>query len=284
MSEPLRVCVRLELEPQRKAAFEAALNAAEPYVLAEHESPDDKHPWLLITDRAAESFSSAPKKTPSTAAVIAVEVDRSADARLPSDANSREIALAVKLCAQIARLRFANHRQTLAHTEIRQLAETDPLTGLPNRRAWAVNLEQALSQARHTGESLSLGIIDLDHFKRVNDSAGHPHGDKVLQAVAAGLQKATRPGDLLARLGGDEFAVLLGEITPEVAPGVWDRIRTAVADATKNLMSNPVTCSIGYVALVPAASSDPHTLLAAADAALLEAKRSGRNRAVAANL
>jgi len=283
MSDSLSVHVRLELGPQSKAAFAAALSAGDPHVFDEQAELDNEHPWLVIADGCSE-YATLHRGIPPTAAVIAVDAACPADVRLPTDASPREIEMAVGLCAEIARLRFANHRQTIATSQVRQLAETDPLTGLPNRRAWTGNLEQRLAQARQNGEGLSLGIVDLDRFKRVNDTAGHPQGDEVLKATAAALQRATRAGDLLARLGGDEFAVVLGQLAAENAPAVWERIRIAVADATNRVAGEPVTCSIGYVWLVPEEATDSPTLLAAADAALLEAKRAGRNCVVAGSL
>ena len=126
-----------------------------------------------------------------------------------------------------------------------------------------------------------MGIVDLDSVKRVKETAGNPQGDDVLKATAATLQRATRAGDLLARLGGDEFAVVLGQLAADNAPAVWKRIRVAVADATNRVAGEPVSCSIGFVWLVPDGATGSPTLLAAADAALLAAKRAGRNRVVA---
>jgi len=283
MTKPLCVFVRLELEPESRPIFLAALDAAQPDVRIKQDQLDDAGPWLMITDRPLLESSSNDTEPRTATVVIAVDVERPADVQLPRDATVREISLAIGLCAEIARLRFASHQQSIATDEIRRLAQTDPLTDLPNRRAWEENLQQILEQAQLSGQSLSLGVVDLDHFKQVNDRAGHQIGDEVLRAAAASLRDATRAGDLLARLGGDEFAVVLRGIARDASDAVWERIRTALAAATCKVVGHPVTCSIGYVWLTPDASADQESLLATADAALRQAKQSGRNRVVAAD-
>ncbi len=282
MAKSPRVCVRLELEPASLAIFRSALAQSKEDVQVTHDLPHGEGPWLIVTDRPAPETVETENDSPRTAALIAVNIDRAADVRLPLDVTPREVSLAVGLCVEIARLRFANQQQSLATDEVRRQAQTDPLTGLANRRAWDANLQRALIQARHLGHGVSLGVVDLDHFKQVNDRTGHPLGDEVLRAAAKALHQSTRAGDLIARLGGDEFAVLLSGIAHDATHAVWERIRTNFATSTGAVAPQPVTCSIGYLWLVPDASTDQETLLATADAALRKAKQAGRNRVVAA--
>lgn len=155
----------------------------------------------------------------------------------------------------------------------------DPLTGAGNRRRFDQDLTDALAGGASGGGPLSLGIIDLDHFKRVNDTHGHPAGDALLRAVVQRAHAALRPGDALYRFGGEEFCFLLADASAEEAMAVAERVRAAIAAEPFDVgAAEPLvaTASIG----VAAAGSDGPALLAAADAALYRAKESGRNRVV----
>ncbi|WP_432562033.1 GGDEF domain-containing protein [Kineococcus sp. SYSU DK003] len=157
-----------------------------------------------------------------------------------------------------------------AVADLRRAATSDGLTGVANRRT----LDEALAQQDHTVWSLAL--IDLDHFKAVNDTHGHQAGDDVLRAAAAALSTTAREGDLVARYGGEEFAVLLPGTDQAAALLVAERLRAAVAAATRPR----VTCSIGIAtARGPRPAVD---VLAAADRALYSAKAAGRDRCVPA--
>jgi diguanylate cyclase (GGDEF)-like protein len=165
--------------------------------------------------------------------------------------------------------------------QLRQLAETDGLTGILNRGA----LEQraaSLLATRPASQPLPLILLDIDHFKRINDSYGHVAGDEVLKETARRLQAALRPTDVVARFGGEEFAVLLADST--AAPGqVAERLRNALLAAPFVLETGAaldVTASFGVAAMAPAAGSWSD-LVEAADQALYEAKAAGRNRVVA---
>jgi diguanylate cyclase (GGDEF)-like protein len=165
-----------------------------------------------------------------------------------------------------------------AREEAERLARTDVLTGLANRRQLGEELERELDRARREGTSLGLLLVDVDHFKLLNDAAGHAAGDDVLVAVAHGLTAGVRAYDLVARVGGDEFAVL--------APGVpdLDALHELAAHAVSHGAIAPrpggrdVTVSVG--AALGDAAADAAALLAAADRALYAAKSAGRNRAV----
>ncbi|GAA3193692.1 hypothetical protein GCM10010532_010790 [Dactylosporangium siamense] len=159
---------------------------------------------------------------------------------------------------------------------LEQQAMSDPLTGLPNRRAFDRDLAAALADGRRTGAERCLLIIDVDHFKTINDTWGHATGDKVLVQVAAALRSAAPEGGAsVARLGGDEFAVVVAGDTL-AAQRIAALARASVADMT-DLPDGLPTLSIG-LASTRATAVEPEALLAAADRALYDAKVRGRDR------
>lgn len=162
------------------------------------------------------------------------------------------------------------------------LGSTDVLTGLPNRRALQGRLAVLVDEARARQESLVVAIVDVDHFKRVNDEQGHPVGDAVLQSVAHRLRSAVRPGQVLGRWGGEEFLALSPTLTDDAALRFGDRLRALVGWEPVPLEDGrtlPVTVSVGLASGVP---GDADGLVALADAALYRAKQGGRNRVVRA--
>ena len=153
--------------------------------------------------------------------------------------------------------------------QLTEFALTDELTGLPNRRAWDEQLEQALREP----DPICVAILDLDHFKSYNDDHGHQAGDRFLKEAAAAWRAQLRPGDTLARYGGEEFVVLLHEDELDTARGVVDRLRAVTPRGQ--------SCSAGI-----ARRGDGETatdLLGRADHALYEAKRAGRDRSLIAD-
>lgn len=152
-------------------------------------------------------------------------------------------------------------------------ARTDPLTGLLNRRALDERLEAELARQDRAGGPVSLLLLDVDHFKRVNDDRGHAHGDEVLRGVAAAMREVARTADVLGRIGGDEFALLLAD-TGE--GGAW----VAANRLCERVRPIGVTVSVGAATAEAGGAWDVATLLRAADQALYEAKRAGRDRAV----
>lgn len=165
-----------------------------------------------------------------------------------------------------------------ARVTAEQLARTDELTGLRNRRAFAEYGELAMGQAARHGRPLALVLVDLDQFKAVNDRFGHAAGDRALAAVAAAIARTARATDISARLGGDEFAILLPDATGEDAVRQAERLRRALAAITvPALGDSAVTCSMGVAARGPAVPT-LDALLKHADRALYDAKRRGRNR------
>jgi diguanylate cyclase (GGDEF)-like protein/PAS domain S-box-containing protein len=168
-----------------------------------------------------------------------------------------------------------------AEEQIAYLAYHDPLTGLPNRALLQEHLELALARARRLGKAVALLYLDLDGFKLVNDSLGHPAGDELLVHVTMRLKERRRGMDLLARQGGDEFLLLLGDLAREEAEGAAH----GVADGLLHALSKPFTisgaefhigASIG-ISLYPRDAADADELLRHADASMYEAKAAGRN-------
>ncbi|HEV8433616.1 MAG TPA: two-component regulator propeller domain-containing protein [Thermoanaerobaculia bacterium] len=192
---------------------------------------------------------------------------------------ARLLALAVVAAAiwGAIRIRVAAAR---AHM-LRALSYLDGLTGVANRRRFDEALEEACGNARRTGTPLSLALVDLDHFKELNDTSGHLNGDDALRTVAGLLAKrAASAGGLVARFGGEEFAWLLPGIPPEVAKQEAERFRLSVLDAGirhAGVASGVLSASVG-VAGSSGAALQPSTLIAAADAALYRAKSAGRDR------
>jgi len=163
--------------------------------------------------------------------------------------------------------------------ELFHLANHDPLTGLFNRRRFEDRLRHAIQRHARLPRPMALMLLDLDHFKDVNDTLGHPVGDAVLQEAAARMLAQVREGDTVARLGGDEFAILLESIqNTDDARAVAERLRHSLAQPYVPVGPDPVvSASIGVVPYAPQLS-DPGEWLAQADTALYRAKSRGRNR------
>lgn len=162
------------------------------------------------------------------------------------------------------------------NVDLSTLAITDALTGMRNARFFHARLEQATAEAVRHSHALSLVLLDLDHFKAVNDTHGHAVGDEVLAAVAGRLDSVVRAGDCAARVGGEEFAVLLVDTELEIAALTAERLREAIASEPFQTSAGALrlTLSGGVAQLVTSFEA----LFAAADAALYEAKAAGRNR------
>lgn len=162
--------------------------------------------------------------------------------------------------------------------EQRQKALLDPLTGLPNRAAWSERVEREMLEWQAHGGHLAMAILDLDHFKRINDSYGHLAGDKVLKIVADQLRKRLRSGDFIARFGGEEFVLLLPHTSPAAAAQIAEVLRATVEACPFHFKGERVviTTSIGLGAFRPGERGDQ--VLKRADAALYRAKELGRNR------
>jgi two-component system cell cycle response regulator len=176
----------------------------------------------------------------------------------------------------------------LLHREAQRLAVTDPLTGLWNFRYFQIQADRELESAMRFERPLSLVIVDLDHFKEINDGLGHQVGDEVLTEVARRIRDMTRVPDVVARYGGEEFVVLLPGAARSGALAMAERIRQAVGSQLITVCVNGqpispvrITCSAG-VASFPADGQTVAALLRSADAAMYVAKTRGRNQVVAA--
>jgi diguanylate cyclase (GGDEF)-like protein len=179
------------------------------------------------------------------------------------------IGLSTQALIRQLRALLADRAELLSRFE--RLATTDALTDLLNRRAWDEALVKATAAARRSGDPVAIAVLDLDHFKALNDRHGHQHGDHVLGACAAAWSAELRPNDLLARLGGEEFGLLL-ECSLDTARAIVERVREATPHGE--------TCSAG-VTMWDGVES-PNAMVARADRLLYEAKALGRDRAVAA--
>ena len=165
-----------------------------------------------------------------------------------------------------------------------RLVASDPLTGLGNRKLFEDRFNRFLELALRYHRPLSLSLMDLDHFKTVNDTHGHPAGDAVLKELSRRLRQETRKTDVVARIGGEEFAVLMPETDKLHALNIVERLRRKVASQPVAIdddgLSVPVTVSIGLAAF-PEDGASRKALYQSADTALYRAKQNGRNRTVA---
>jgi diguanylate cyclase (GGDEF)-like protein len=188
--------------------------------------------------------------------------------------------------AEMERLQVIGNQSSLAlqnallHEELERLSVTDRLTELYNHGYFMQHLEEEISRAQRFGHVLSLIMLDIDDFKSFNDTYGHPHGDRVLQAVSLTIRGLLREIDMAARYGGEEFVVVLPETDLEGALLVAERIRSGVARLSFEgfgiVDDVHKTVSVG-VATYPHHASAGTALIVAADQAMYDAKRSGKN-------
>jgi diguanylate cyclase (GGDEF)-like protein len=205
--------------------------------------------------------------------VGAIVLSRRMGATWPESTRRILNGAAVEASAALARV--------VSHRDAEARASTDALTGLPNR-GYFEEFVGLLAQGRRAGDAVGILMIDIDRFKALNDTYGHPTGDAVLRGVAAAIVSAVREDDVPARFGGEEFVVLLRNPAPGVAVEVGERIRAAVRGLDlRELGVPPISVSVG-VAVAQRPDDDIATLLQIADQNLYSAKRRGRDRVVAA--
>ena len=201
----------------------------------------------------------------------------------PLALNAQQLDLFVAMSRRVADeicQRYLPEKTPQAHSEekwaaLERLALTDSLTGLSNRRAGEAALDREVARSKRAGTPLSLAMLDLDHFKQVNDKHGHSSGDRVLRDVANILTSAFRASDLAVRWGGDEFLVLLPDVAVGGAAVFAERARTQVATVLLP-DGRGITMSAGVVQI--RSGEEPQAAIARADGRLYEAKRAGRNR------
>lgn len=245
---------------------------------------------FLIAGRVSRPF----RKLADKAAVI----DRDSNETLPRVRGSREaVGLSTALRALVLRLgkaeqssaereKRAAERESRLNRDIaalKSLADSDTLTDLYNRRALMAFAASAFEEFRIDDAPCAVLMIDIDHFKRINDGFGHPAGDSVIRAVASAIGGSLRAADRAARFGGEEFVILLGGVSLEKAQEAAERLRTRIAGAAIRIGDNDltVTVSIG-VAVSNRGDRDAETLVERADIALYAAKNAGRDRIVLA--
>ncbi|ALN73381.1 PleD family two-component system response regulator [Aureimonas sp. AU20] len=195
----------------------------------------------------------------------------------PLDPNE----LLARIRTQIKRRRYDEGLRRSVQTTI-ELATIDPLTGLYNRRFLDGHLAQASEQSARSGRPLCVLILDIDHFKQINDTYGHDVGDEVLRQFAERVRRSLRASDLAARIGGEEFALLMPDTDLASAEGAAERLRKLIEVEPFEVqdLAIPVTSSVGLARLN---GMEPRGLMKRADIALYEAKRGGRNRVVVAS-
>jgi diguanylate cyclase len=177
------------------------------------------------------------------------------------------------LVAALSELEATKRELEALNAALQRQATTDALTGLKNRMVFRNSLLESIAVAERQGTLLALLLIDVDHFKRINDTHGHQQGDRVLQSIAASLAENTRDQDIVARFGGEEFAVLLPNAAPDEAVTVAEKLRRGCAEICDGV--GRLTISVGVAAFRP--GDTDATLLGRADEALYASKARGRN-------
>jgi diguanylate cyclase (GGDEF)-like protein len=265
-----RICV---IPPDGEPGYPAGLvNAARPLIVADTRSKGSELPANMLPERMrdARSVILAPltvgERMLGTLSLSAAAPDAFSDSNL-------------RLLASFAATTTAALQNALLHAEIKQLAVTDPLTGRYNRRAFFELGQRELERFMRFRHPLTAMMIDLDHFKHINDRYGHVSGDQILRGLAERIATTIRDTDIFARYGGDEFVLLLPDSEISVALRIASRIREAVNHASWDTdgSQEPISVSMGLAQ----ASPQHHMLeelLAEADQALYQAKTGGRDR------
>lgn len=178
-----------------------------------------------------------------------------------------------------AAVRRSVEAETRIREELHRRAMTDDLTGLANRRELLASLERAIASSRRNRRPLALAVLDIDHFKRINDSHGHPAGDAVIRRIALLAVEVMRGQDTVGRLGGEEFAVVLPDCSAEDALSACERLRMAVRDTDLEMETGlPIYITLSTGVAVFERSDTAETMIARADAALYAAKNGGRDQ------
>ncbi|MBO6765454.1 diguanylate cyclase [Maricaulis sp.] len=232
--------------------------------------------WLLKSNPETETVYTIVVTASGQEKRLEESLDAGADDFIRKPVNMTELRARLRAATRLVRMQ----------KQFRHMAETDALTGAANRRAFMQYLDTLVDRARRQDAPLAAVMVDLDHFKRTNDTYGHAVGDKVLVQTVRQVQSCLRDCDMLGRLGGEEFAVVLPGATAASAVAAAERIREAIAAVDVRVDNGdriPVTASLGVAVLEGDKMMETaEGLLHAADEALYAAKAGGRNRVVEA--
>jgi diguanylate cyclase len=233
-----------------------------------------------IEDSVQEAQDLDTLKSSIRARIDAIQSHMDAYRKMETEREERSASEIKELSAQLDT--FQSEVSTLHRKleQAREAATQDALTGLPNRMAYDERIQEEIERARRYQRPLSLAIIDVDFFKKINDKFGHPAGDKVLKILAEVFKKRTRDSDFVARMGGEEFMLVLTETSADDALTVTDKLRGVIEQANFHFRDTavPVTVSCGITDYSEGDSVEE--LYSRADEALYEAKEGGRNRSV----
>jgi diguanylate cyclase (GGDEF)-like protein len=242
----------------------------------------------LNAEAAAEVLRRVPESLTLLAAAFERRIDEQIDLdKLAADAHAQLVEmnhgyerLVRRLEALVAEKEALAAELKRANLDLETLAATDALTRLPNKRSFATTLARDLALAARNGAHVSVVMVDIDHFKRINDTWGHTTGDLALVQVADALAKSARESDMVARFGGEEFVAVLSGASSGGARIVAERMRAAVERLSIQTPNGllKVTASFGIASVQPRGANGGTDLVARADHALYEAKRAGRNR------
>jgi diguanylate cyclase (GGDEF)-like protein len=258
-------------ETARSMAFcDHAIRQDEPLIITDaQEDPRFCDNPLVTGEPHIRSYAGVPLRTPdgyNLGSLCAIDTR-------PRDFSSEQMAALTGLAPIV-----------VEQMELRLLAERDHLSGALTRRAFIAELDKRIALYTRHRRPAALVLLDIDHFKQINDRYGHPAGDRVIEAVSALCKGLSRPSDAFGRIGGEEFGLLLPDTRDTDALAVANLIRSAIERF--EITNDPplhVTASLG-VATIGAGRMSSETWLAAADAALYRAKRAGRNQAVLASV
>ena len=264
----------LSEDGSRRKRWQRVLSSNSQQVIVLEEATDAPAVDLVVTDGTESAATDVIERA--TVGVIGLG-DGHGEVNLPIDCTDRELQLACSLLHKIVRLRRQQRSERRARKVLSHLAMSDPLTGLANRRAW----DDVLAGNFSGCQTICIAVLDLDHFKRVNDEHGHVFGDRVLRAVAKRLTQCTGPDDRVARLGGDEFGLLLRDVPLSDARQAVDRMRSSVGHGLTETVPG-ATLSSGFSAAPVTRLLDLKSMFHAADEALCHAKAAGRNRTLQA--